>query len=277
MIYLLLAILSSALISILMRLSGAHIRNNLSLLAVNYVLCALFAALEAAPGLLPQGSGSGVAIGLGVMTGIFYLASFILFQWNVSINGVVFSATFMKLGVLVPTALSVFLFHELPSVLQVLGFIGALAAIVLIQSDGGEAKAANRPALILLLLGGGLCDATPKIYAQLGPPALERAFLFYAFLVAMVLCIALVLWKKQRLGRAELLFGLLISIPNYFSARFLLLAVNHVPAVVAYPTYSVGTIVVVSIAGLLFFREQISRRWFAAFGLILASLVLLNL
>lgn len=188
-----------------MRLSGAHIRNNLSLLAVNYVLCALFAALEAAPGLLPQGSGLGVAIGLGVMTGIFYLASFILFQWNVSINGVVFSATFMKLGVLVPTALSVFLFHELPSVLQVLGFIGALAAIVLIQSDGGEAKAANRPALILLLLGGGLCDATPKIYAQLGPPALERAFLFYAFLVAMVLCIALVLWKKQRLGRAELL------------------------------------------------------------------------
>lgn len=278
MLYLLLAVLCSMLISVITRVSGKYIRYNLSMLAVNYVMCTLFAALTAGPAnLFPADGRLGSAVGLGIITGIFYLVSFILFQWNVSVNGVVLSATFMKLGVLVPTAMSILFFHEVPSMIQVIGFVGALAAILLIQSDSGETRAANRSALILLLLGGGLCDGTSKIYEQLGPAGLESQYFFYTFLVALILAIGVVLFKKQRLGRAELLFGVLIGIPNYFSARFLLRAVSCIPAVVAYPSYSVGAILAAAVAGLVLFREKISRRSLCAFGIILISLALLNL
>jgi len=41
---------------------------------------------------------------------VLYLGSFMLLRWNIRKNGVVLPATFMKLGVLVPTVLSVTVF-----------------------------------------------------------------------------------------------------------------------------------------------------------------------
>ena len=65
--------------------------------------------------------------------------------------------------------------------------------------------------------------------------------------------------------------------PNYFSARFLLLSLSQVPAVVAYPTYSVATIVLITVVGMLAFGERLTRRQKLAMGVILVALVLLNL
>ena len=42
-----------------------------------------------------------------------------------------------------------------------------------------------------------------------------------------------------------------------YITRFLLLALSEVPAVIAYPTYSVATILLVTLAGVLFFREKL--------------------
>ena len=96
-------------------------------------------------------------------------------------------------------------------------------------------------------------------------------------MTALLLCIGLIIKKKQRFGPAELFFGLLVGIPNYFSSRFLLLSLDSVPAVVVFPTFSVGTIVAVSCAGVLLFREKLTRCRAVALGVILFSLILLNL
>lgn len=277
MIYLVLAILSSALISIGMRAGEGRASGPVSMLAVNYMTCAVLARLYVAPaGAAPAGE-LRQALCLGVISGVFYLAGFVLFQWNVGQNGVILPSTFMKLGVLVPTLLSVAVFGEKPGVTQAAGFLVALAAIVLIHFEGGSSRVKNRWGLLLLLLGGGMADAMSKVYEELGPAAQKDRFLFYTFLTALVLCLILAAVKKQRFGKWELLFGLLVGIPNYFSSRFLLLSLSSVPAVVAFPTFSVATIVAVSCAGRLFFRESLSPRRRAALVLILVSLVLLNL
>ena len=278
MFYLCLAILSSALLSVFMRLSERHIQNNYSLLAVNYAMCSVMAALYAGPGdLFPRGDGLGTALALGVVGGVLYLGGFLLLQWNVSKNGVVLSATFMKLGVLVPTLLSVLLFRETLTLAQMLGFVGALCAILLINAKSGSGKAASGIGLLLLLLGGGMADAMSKVYEQFGAPALEDHFLFYIFASALILCAGLILSRHQKVGKAEILFGLLVGVPNYFCSRFLLRALGTIPAVVAFPTFSVGTIVLVTVMGRLFFGETLDRRRRCAMALILLSLVLLNL
>lgn len=279
MLYLLLAILSSALVSIFMRLSETKIKNDAAMLAVNYVMCAVTAALYAGPAdLFPKVEGLGTALGLGLIGGVFYLGGFVLLQWNVAKNGVVLSATFMKLGVLVPTLLSILLFHETPTPLQLPGLAGAFAAILLINLEGSRgSRVGHGLGLIVMMVVGGMTDGLSKIYEQVGPPTLESHFLFYIFLSALVLCALLVLAKKQTVGLWEVLFGLLIGVPNYFCSRFLLRALSAVPAVVAFPTFSVGTIVLVSLTGLLCFKEKLSRRRWAAMGVILVSLALLNL
>ncbi len=51
----------------------------------------------------------------------------------------------------------------------------------------------------------------------------------------------------------------------------------RLPDMLVYPALSVGTILLVTAAGALLFREKLTRREWAGLGLILAALVLLNL
>ncbi len=277
MIWLLLAILSSAMVSVIMRLSTNKVKNNVAMLAMNYLMCLVLAALYTGLGdLFPSSSALPRTIGMGAVHGALYLISFVLLQVNVKKNGVVLSATFMKLGLLVPMVVSVFLFAEMPTPVQIVGFVTALAAILLINMEKESALVQSRSGLVLLLLGGGMADAMSKVFEELGDRTLADQFLFYTFVAALLLCVILMLAKKQRPERAEVFWGLLIGIPNFFSAKFLLRALGDVSAVIAYPTYSVATMLVITLVGVLIFREKLGRRQWIALGIILAALALLN-
>ena len=276
MLYLILAILSSMLISVLMRISEGYAKNNVTMLAFNYLMCAIMAAFYTR-GAVFTTEGIGFAAVIGVISGALYLGSFMVLQWNIRKNGVVLPATFMRLGVIVPTVLAVVIFREKPGIMQIIGVLIAIAAIVVIQYNKNGEKSKATGGLILLLLCGGITDTTAKIYDQWGNPALESHYLLFVFIMALIMCIGVVVWKKQSVTPADALFGLLIGIPNYFSARFLLLSLGAVPAVVAYPTYSVGTIVMITLAGIVIFREKLTRQRIIALMMILCALALLNM
>ena len=277
MMYLILAMVSSMLVSVVMRLSEKQGAAGTWKLAVNYVMCAAMSLLfSGSPQLFPAVEGLPSALLLGGVTGVLYLLGFVLLQWNTRRNGVVLPATFMKLGVIVPTLMSVLLFGEAPKPLQILGILLALAAIVLIQGRSRE-ETGSLLGLIALLLSGGTADAMSKIFEEMSLTALKDQFLLYTFGTALILCVALCLIRKQRPTWRDALWGLALGVPNYFSARFLLLALGDLPAVVVYPSFSVGTIVLVTAVGLLCFSERLSRRKWAALGVIVAALVLLNI
>ena len=64
--------------------------------------------------------------------------------------------------------------------------------------------------------------------------------------------------------------------PNFLSSKFLLSALATVPAVVAYPTFSVATLLVITLTGVLAFREKLKAHQWAALAAILVALVMLN-
>ena len=275
---LILAIVSSALVSITMRFSNARIKNNLSMLAVNYLMCTFLAwAYMGFGSLFPAVAGSQTAATFGAINGVLYLAGFVLLQRNIRTNGVVLSATFIKLGLLVSMAVSVLFFGERPEVWQWVGFVLAMAAIVLMNYRPGEGKAGSMAGLILLLLAGGGGDAMSKIFEELGNFALSDYFLVITFGTAMVLCLSLVFGNRENISRWEVLFGLLVGIPNFFSAKFLLGALKDLAAVIVYPVYSVATILTVTVTGILVFREKLDKRQWMALGMILVALALLNI
>ena len=278
MIDLLLAIASSAAVSIFMRVSEERVSDNIGMLVSNYIVCVLMAAVSVGPKVLAApAEGLARTVGMGVLCGLLYLAAFVLFQWNVRENGVVLSAIFMKLGLLVPMVVSIVCFGEVPAPAQVLGFCLAVGAIVLINLGTGHGEAKFRLGLILLLLAGGGGDAMSKVFEELGNSALSDHFLLCTFGTSLILCTVLMVRKKQRIGVRELLYGALVGVPNYFSASFLLRSLAAVPAVIAYPTFSVATIVVVTLVGVGLFGERLGRRQWAAVLIILAALVLLNI
>ena len=116
-----------------------------------------------------------------------------------------------------------------------------------------------------------------NIFEKLGPDSGKDGFLLLTFFTAFVITIAIVILGKKKLCKADILFGLLVGVPNYFSARFLLASLGSLEAVIVYPTYSVGTMVVVTIVGVIAFREKISKQKGLALGLIAVAIALLNM
>jgi len=276
--YLLLAILSSAMISIMMRLSTGRISANLSMLATNYFVCSALGAAYAGFDLaVPEVTGFSVTLWLGLLSGVLYLAGLVMFQSNTRRRGIVLSSVFMKLGLLVPIVASVLFFHEMPTVIQIAGFCIAVFAIVLINlKKEGDGKGFGFGLIIMLLLSGG-ADVMAKVFDVLGPEALSALYLFYTFGTAFILCVVLVVLKKERPGLRELLYGTLIGIPNFFSAKFLLGALTKLPAVVVYPSFSVATMLIVTLTGVAVFRERLSKVQWIALAAIILALVLLNI
>lgn len=277
MLFLCLAVLSSSAISLFMRLSANKTSAKLSMLSVNYLVCALLGAAYAGFDLVRADvSGFSVMVVLGVVAGILYLSGFVFFQWNTSRNGVVLTAIFMKLGLLVPMAVSVALFRELPTWFQIVGFGVALLAIVLLnfRKEGGGRL--NWQLIAMLLMCGG-SDAMSKVYEVLGPAELSDQFLFYTFAVALVLCILMAVCKKERPGVWEWVFGIAVGIPNFFSAKFLLMALKDVPAVVVFPSFSIATMLITTLVGVVFFKERLQKLQWLALAAIILALLLLNI
>lgn len=279
MFYLLLAITSSTLITLFLRIGDGKIRNNMSMFMTNYAICVLMSRIFMGEmELFTASEGISIAVGLGLFSGIMYLVSFVFMQWNMKNNGVVLTSTFTKLGVLVPTLMAILVFREQPKLMQILGIILAVSAIVLLHFEKEHVETGGvKIWLLIQLLVSGFTDSLANIYDKAGSNMLKNHYLFYTFLAALILALLLALKKKEKPCGWDVLFGVLIGVPNYFSSSFMLMALRSVPAVVAYPVCSVGTIVAISTASVLLFKEQISRRKMAALALVMLSLVLLNI
>lgn len=284
MTYLILAIVSSSLISIFMRLSENHIKNEMGMFMANYALCALLAiGFMDKSGPVLGYNDQHLTLTIGIMTGTLFLGGFLFLKYNMKYNGIVLASTFMKLGVLIPTLMAIVVFGEIPTIMQIAGIGLAIIAIIIIHfdnddaQDGMETKANKKIWLLVLLMLGGLGDSMCNIFEKIGPASGKDGFLLLAFFTAFVMTVLIVVIGKKKIHKEDILFGILVGIPNYFSARFLLAALGAIEAVIVYPTYSVATMVVIAIAGVVAFGEKISMKKGIALGVIAVAIALLNM
>ena len=277
MFFLLLSILGGSLISVVLRLSKGKLKSSLGMLLANYITCvALAAAFIGFDNVLPQAEGVSYAVSLGVLNGVLYLMSIMLVELCTRNYGVVLSTVFSKLGLLVPIAIAFFAFSEIPTAFQFIGSVIAVLAIVLINYEKG-CKLSLNLWLVLLLLADGTASAMLKVFGATGNGLLSDHFILYTFFFAGICCFVLMLWKKETIGLAELCYGVAVGVPNFMGSRFMMKALEDIPAVIAYPSRSVAIILLVSLAGVFFFGEKLRKAQWLAVGAILAALVLLNI
>ncbi len=281
MIYLLLAILSSTAMAVVMRLSEGRVRYKLPMLATNYFVCLMCSwAVSGFGNPLPNQPGRGMAAGMGVVNGVFYVSALLLNQHNISTCGVILPSVFSKMGgMLIPLLASLLLFGETPTAIQAVGVVLSVISVIVLNYRKGEggARGAFKLSLFGLLLTEGCVSAMSKVYKEWGNAALEPNYLLVTFIIALSVCVALVIARREKPGAKELIFGFFIGLPNFLCARFILRALESVPAVIVYPSRSIGTILMVTLAGVALFREKLSKRQIAAIVVILISLVLLNM
>ena len=284
MIYLILSILSSAVMAVALRVFEDPNGNRYGILLGNYLVCVLISFIR-----LPDHSqvfkGSPVTILWGIVSGFLFVAGLVTMQTSIRLNGATLTAVFAKLGLIVSLAVSIFLYGERPQVLQILGMILVLAAIILIngggEKDREKGQRLHTGALFITLLAGGSAGATAKVFEQIGSRSEDELYFLYLFAVAAVLTFILAVIEERKTGLSVrpkgLAAGVVVGIPNYYASFLLLPALAVLPAYIVYPVSSTGVILLVSAAGVLFFHEKHTAKQKLGIVLVLAALVLLNL
>jgi len=279
MLSLLLTTATAAAIMVFMRMSNGHVTNRSSMLAVNYLVCALLSWVHMGFGVpVPTGEGTAVTVSLGLLGGAIYVVALSLSQYNIPINGVVLSSVASRVGgLVVPLGFAILLFGEFPRPVQVAGAVLALVAIVVLNYDKDHMSAGALLPLAALFVADGCSTGMAKVFNGYGNPAHNECYLFFIFSTACLLCVVLLLLRRERPGFQELLYGVLVGTPNFFASRFLLKALEDLPAVIVYPSRCVGSIALVALAGLLIFGERLKRHQWGAMAVICVAVVLLNL
>ena len=276
------AVLCTASLTLLMRLFSHSQGNRYGMILGNYLTCSLIGFL-----LIPQKamlfSAHPATIACGIAGGFLFVLSLVCLQSSIAVSGAILTSAFSKLGLLVPLALSIFLFHEMPGLLQGCGILFVLCAFLVMNrsSDSDKPQEFHLLSLLIVLLTSGMADAMAKVYSTVQLPAEEPVYMFVLFLCASVLTTFLLLSETRKTGKKatprDLASGIAIGIPNYFSSLFLLAALRTIPSFIAYPVFSAGGILLVTAAGILLFHERLSRNQSVGLLMILVSLVLLNI
>ena len=207
MIYLILAIVSSSLISIFMRLSENYIKNEMGMFMANYALCSVLAigfmdksAIASMSSLLGT-SNQHLTVIIGIITGTLFLGGFLFLKYNMKYNGIVLSSTFMKLGVLIPTLMAIIVFGEVPTVMQIGGIALAIAAIIIINTEKEpqpESETLSAQTTVMQPESDSLGAKSPDIQAQGGNKKI--------LLLALLAILCLISSKKSDLRTAKMGF-----------------------------------------------------------------------
>lgn len=281
MIYLILAILCSSCITLVLKVGARYTDNRYGMLTCNYITCVVLVAIFMPKNIgFPYENRERLVLILGLVNGMLFLICMAYNQINIVKNGAILTATFVRLGVLIPTIMSIIFYKETPTIFQAIGILFVLAAFVIMgvgnRKEEMVVEKTSIKALVCLMILGGITDSMSKIYEQTCSMELADWFLFITFAVALVCCIATMICKHQKIGVRECVLGVGIGIPNYFSTLFLLQALSKVPAFFAYPTYSVGSILVVLGVSCIVFREKLDFYQKSGMVSIIVSLILLN-
>lgn len=275
MIYLLLSISCSLIIAATLKFSQGKINNPLAMFMTNYIIC--IACGFYFSGIPVISKESSLSWYLGIISGFLYITSFLVTNYDVSKNGVVMQSVFSKLGVVVTTIISFVFFKQILVGKQILGIVLALIAIVLIYFEKNSTTLITSKSLLIInLLTSGISESVVSIYDYYGNPLFKDQFLLIIFVYAFIFTIIFMLIKRKPITKYEILFGVLIGVPNYFSARFTMYALNYVPSIIVYPILSIGGIATITLMGYFIFKEKLTLKKWIGIGIIGIAILFLS-
>lgn len=211
---------------------------------------------------------------IGSLGGVIAAMALFVFQTGLKFGKISTSWLIINLATAVPVILSVLLFGERMNVGKIAGLGLVFAAIVMMwwdkridldkeaASGPGSAKSDKAkwlPLMLLAFLGQGLAMSSQKLLVEAGAGKYAWQFLIVLYWSGFLVMVLMSLMRETWPNRRELLTGLAMAVCSVIGNVSITKAMAHVPAVVAYPVGNGGTLTLVVLAGVLFFRERIHR------------------
>ena len=200
----------------------------------------------------------------GMTLALLFVASFFSFAKAVGAAGTALATVSSRLSVVVPVILSILIYRETPTSLQLAGFAFTLLTIgffyrSLRNLSRGPLRLTEYFYLMAVLIGIGINDFAMKVFKQWRPATEEPFFLLTIFGFAFLYTALYLLIRRQPIHFATFRLGAILGVPNMFSSFFLLAALAQLPGIIVYPLTNIGIILLTALGALLIWQERMNR------------------
>ncbi|MDP5045443.1 MAG: EamA/RhaT family transporter, partial [Leeuwenhoekiella sp.] len=190
-----------------------------------------------------------------------------------------------KMSVVIPICFGLFYYQEAAGFLKLTGIGLALIAVYLVSLKKTSAKTISKNDLlfpILVFVGSGIIDTTIK-FLEASFVAKEDVPLFSAVIFATAFTLGILVFifqlynRQQKLKFKNILGGIALGVPNYFSIYFLVQALRNpnLESSVVFTLNNVGILMLATLLGIVFFKEKLSTKNWIGFGLAVFSIILI--
>ncbi len=224
--------------------------------------------------------------------GVAFISIFNLIAYCTKVDGITTTTIANKLSLVIPVGFALWLYGDAMTITKAAGIFIAFPAVYL--STRTKDDTAKKHSLLLpaiLFLASGLLDTLVNYvshqYFSTGNEAVDTAgqsaYLVHAFcaagIVGVVFAGIAVATGKRVFAWRNVLGGIALGIPNYFSIYFLirLLQSGYLPGSAAIPATNIGIVLAATLTALLFFGEKGGRARIIGMALSVLAIILILL
>lgn len=285
MIYLLLSILFNAVLFVIIKLFAKFNIDALQALVVNYFVAFLVGLFFLETSIVTNEIMNENWFKGSVLLGFVFISTFYATTLTSQRNGLSVASVASKMSVIIPISLGVILYNENLGFIKIIGILLALVAVYFTsKKETGEVQqASNLLYPILVFIGAGTIDASLKYLQTFHVPSekiglFSSVTFFCAFTVGILTILFLTLRGKIQFAGRNILGGIALGLPNYFSLYFLvkMLEAKAFESATLFTIHNIAIVIVSTFAGILFFKERISMRNAFGIGLALFALFLVT-
>ena len=208
-----------------------------------------------------------------IALGIFFIIMFNVMAITTQKLGISISSMASKMSLIIPVIGAVIFQNASIGVYKILGIMIALIALYLTFKKSGPTA---KPTLaIILFLGAGMLDMWLDFIRNnfLSSTADFNLFIVTVFFTAFSVGLLKIICDRKRIIIKNIVAGIVLGVPNYFSIYFVLLALENLGGIYAFPILNIGVVLFSAIISWLFYQEQMSKtNWM---GIVLACLSIL--
>ena len=226
---------------------------------------------------------------LGISNGVTYAAGFELFTLGIQLSGIVVTAALVRLSIVLPILVAMIFWQEIPNLWQTIGLLLTFVAIPLLSQREKEPTYAFTPdkpevpqglgfaIAITILLVTGISRLTMKAFNEMCPIDEKSLYMSLLFGVATVIYLGICLYQRTWPNWWEVFYGVLIGVCNVGGSWALLIALDQVSALIAFPMSSSGGVLFTMFVGMVFLHERLSRTSLIGALLAVIALIFVNL
>lgn len=287
MIALVFSVISSTLIYVAFKIFSRHNINTLNALIFNYLTAFIIGySIQSTPVRLTEINQFSWFVPAAFL-GIIFILIFYLMVMTTQKHGMSVVSVASKMSLSIPVIFVIFYYGEDLSILKVLGIILALLSVYLVSAKTKDGLKVNKSALLLpfaVFLGSGIIESSIKVLQndfvpQEETPVFSASIFLFATLTGIVV-FAFRFFKTKELFRIkDVIGGIALGIPNYFSIYFLIEALRNpnLDSSIVFVINNVSIVVLSTIVGILLFKEHLFRKNKIGIALAVFSIVLVAL